>query len=83
MKLGLGLVSSIGTDCLDAEPELADHIIDEVDDIGLVVALVDLRGTNARGIVDRRVLVIRTFLQLRGGTTSLPQVATVEAIERE
>jgi len=53
----LELVAAIGADRLDPEWELLDHVIDEVDGVGLGVALVDLQCPNACGVVDRRVRV--------------------------
>ena len=47
----------VGADALDAERELVDDVIDEVDGIDLVVAAVDLQSPDAGGIIDRRVLV--------------------------
>ncbi len=53
----LELVAAIGSDGLDPERELLYHVVDEVDGIGLGVALVDVERTNSRGVADRRVLV--------------------------
>ena len=57
VKERLELVAAIGADRLDPEWELLDHVIDEVDGVGLGVALVDLQCTNSRRIIDRRVLL--------------------------
>ena len=53
----LELVAAVGSNGSNAERELLDHIVDEVDRIGLGVALVDLQRTNPSRIVDRRVLI--------------------------
>jgi len=50
-------MAAIGADHLDAEGELVDDVIDEVDGVGLVVPGVDLDGPNAGGVVDGGVLV--------------------------
>jgi len=57
MEERLELVAAVRADRLDPERELLDHVIDEVDGVGLGVALVDLQRPNACGIIDRRVLV--------------------------
>ena len=54
---GLELVAAVGSNGSNAERELLDHIVDEVDRIGLGVALVDLQCTNSCRVVDRRVLI--------------------------
>ncbi len=53
----LELVAAVGSNGSNAERELLDHIVDEVDRIGLGVALVDFQCANSRRIVDRRVLI--------------------------
>ena len=53
----LELVAAVRADRLDPERELLDHVVDEVDCVGLRMALVDLQRPNACGIIDRRVLV--------------------------
>ena len=44
VEFGLELMAIVGSDFADAERELVDDVIDEVDGIGLVMALVDLEG---------------------------------------
>jgi len=50
-------MAAIGPDHLDAEGELLDHVVDEVDGVGLIVPVVDLQGPDACGVVDGGVLV--------------------------
>ena len=42
VELGLELMAVVGPDLLDAERELFDDVIDEVDRVGLCVFVVDL-----------------------------------------
>jgi len=42
---------------LDPEGELLDHVVDEVDGVGLIVPVVDFQGPDACGVVDGGVLV--------------------------
>ncbi len=53
---GLELMTIVGPDFLDAERELFDDVIDEVDRVGLCVFVVDLERPDAGGIVDRGIL---------------------------
>ena len=52
----LELVAAVGPNGSNTEWELLDPIVDEVDRIGLGVALVDFQCANPRRIVDRRLL---------------------------
>ena len=49
-------VSAVGTDHIDAERELLDHVVHEVERVFLGVPGVDLECPQARRIVDRGVL---------------------------
>ena len=46
----------IGTNFLNAEGKGCDDVIHEIYGIGLVVALVDLQGTDPCRIINRRIL---------------------------
>jgi hypothetical protein len=56
MKLGRELVVVIGADCVQANWEPGNHMIDEINGIGLGVALIYLQGPNTGGIVRSDVL---------------------------
>ncbi len=56
MKLGLEFVTIIRTDFANAEWELLDDVVNEVNRICLGMLLVDLEGANSGCIVDCRVL---------------------------
>ena len=56
MELGLEFVTIIGTDFTNAEWELFDDVVNEVNRICLGMLLVDLEGANSGCIVDCRVL---------------------------
>ena len=56
MKQSLELVTSIGTDGVDAKGELLDHVVYEVYGVLLSIAFVDLQGSNPGGIVNGGVL---------------------------
>lgn len=56
VELCLELMSIIGADFPDAEGELADDVIDEVDRVGLSMLFVDLERAHAGCIVDGGVL---------------------------
>ena len=56
MELGLEFVTIIGTDFTNAEWELFDDVVNEVNRICLGMLLVDLEGANFGCIVDCRVL---------------------------
>jgi hypothetical protein len=53
----LELVASVRSYHLDPERKLFDDVVDEVDGIGLGVALIDLESPNAYRAIDRSVLV--------------------------
>jgi hypothetical protein len=57
VEFGLELMAVVRSHLADAEREFVDDGVDEVDRVRLIVAVIDLQGANARGIVDRRVLV--------------------------
>ena len=57
VEQGLPFMSPIGTDRVDAEGELLDHVVDEVDRVLLIVPWVDLQGADPRGVIDGRVLI--------------------------
>ncbi len=56
VEFGLELMAVIGPDFLDAERELVDDIVNEVDGIGLGMSIVDLERANAGGVIDGGVL---------------------------
>lgn len=56
VETGLKLMSPVGSDHIDAEWELADNIVDELDGTRLIMIRIDLQGANARRIVDGGVL---------------------------
>jgi hypothetical protein len=56
-KLGLELVSAVGPDGMNPEGEFLDHVVDEADRILLRMSLVDLECSDARSIIDGRLLV--------------------------
>jgi len=56
MELGLELVTIVGPHLTNAERELFDDVVNEVDGVCLRVLLVDLEGANSGCIVDRCVL---------------------------
>ena len=62
VKPGLPLVAAITANGMDAERELLDDVVDEVDRTPLVVFLVDLQGANASGVIDGRVLITTDLL---------------------
>ena len=62
VELGLELMAVISPDFLDAERELFDDAIDEVDRIGLCVFVVDFERPDARRIVDVGILEPPDFL---------------------
>ena len=57
MKLGLKLVTVVGSDFADAEGESFDDMVYEGNGVGLVVTFKDFEGSDARCIVDGRVLI--------------------------
>lgn len=57
-------MTSGGAYLLDAEGELLDDMIDEVDGVGLRVALVNFQGAHPRSVINRRVLVTLDLLTL-------------------
>ena len=64
MELGLELMSLIGAYGMDSERESINHMIHESDGISLCVALVDLKGSDASGIVHGVVLKMPDHLSL-------------------
>lgn len=58
MELCLKLVAIIGSHFFDAEGKLFDDIVDEGDGVGLVVTLVDSKGSYARRIINIVVLIV-------------------------
>lgn len=56
MESGLKLVTVIGPSSVNATGESLDHIVDELDGSFLVVALIDLHGSNSRRIIASRIL---------------------------
>ncbi len=56
MELRLELMAIVGSDLADAERELFDDVIGEVDGVGLGVLFTDFWGSNARCVVNGRVL---------------------------
>ena len=56
VELGLELMAIVGSDFLDAERELFDDVIDEVDGVGLCVFVVDFEGPDAGCVVDGSIL---------------------------
>ena len=56
VEFGLELVPIIGAHFANAEREFGDYGVDEVYGVGLGVAIIDLQGPDAGGIVDCRVL---------------------------
>ena len=61
VKLGLELVAVVGPDLPDAEWEGSDHVVNEVDGVGLGVASVDLEGADTGCVVDGRELKAPDF----------------------
>ena len=57
VKQRLELMTSIGSNGSYPKRELLDHIVDEVDGVGLRMAAVHLECANSRGVIDGRVLV--------------------------
>ena len=53
---GLELMPVVGSNFPDPERKLVDDMVDEVDRIGLGVAIIDLQGTNTGRIIDGCVL---------------------------
>lgn len=54
----------VDSDFADAERELVGDIIDGVDGVRLVVALVDLDDPHSRGVIDGRELIALDLLAL-------------------
>ena len=57
VELGPKLVAIVGSDFANAEWKLFNDIVDEVDGAGLVVALIDLEGSDAGGVINSCVLI--------------------------
>lgn len=62
VELGLELVAIIGSDFFDAERELFNDVIDEVDRVGLCVFVVNLERPDARRVIDSCILEPADFL---------------------
>lgn len=56
VELGLELVAVVGSDLFDAERELFDDVIDEVDRVGLSMFVVDFERPDARRVIDSSIL---------------------------
>jgi hypothetical protein len=56
MKLGLKLVASVCSDCMDAEGEFLNHIINKLNSILLIMARVDLHRPDPGGIINSGIL---------------------------
>ena len=57
MEFSLELVPVVCSDFTNAEGELFNDMVDEGDSAGLGVAIVDFECSDARGIIDSRVLI--------------------------
>ena len=57
VELSLPLMPAIAANRVDAEGELLDDVVDEVDRALLVVFSIDLESADPRGVIDRRVLI--------------------------
>ena len=66
VKVRLKFMSPIGSNRVNAERELLDHMIDEIDGAFLVVAQVDSESSDSCGIIDCGVLITTDLLSLRG-----------------
>ena len=64
MELGLELMAIVGSDFLDAERELFDDAVDEVDGAGLGMFLVDLERPHPCRIIDGGELEATDLLAL-------------------
>jgi hypothetical protein len=62
VDLGLELLAVIGSDFLDAERELFDDVVDEVDRVGLSMFGVDLEGPDMCCVIDSGTLEPTDFL---------------------
>ena len=49
-------MSTIGSDRMDPERELFNHVVDEVDGVLLRVTPIDLQRPDAGGVIDGRIL---------------------------
>ena len=56
MELSLKFLSVVGEDRMNSERELFQYVFDEVDSAALIVAGMDIQGSDLRGIVDGCVL---------------------------
>ncbi len=56
VELGLDLVAVVGAALADAAREGRDDVVDELDGVGLRVAIVDPESTDAGGVIDGSVL---------------------------
>ncbi len=57
VELGLELMPSIGSDCIDSKRELPNDMIDELDGALLIVLSIDLKRSDTRRVIDSRVLI--------------------------
>ena len=57
VELGLKFMAVVGTDGVNAERKLIDHIVDEIDGVFLGMTSVDFEGPDASRIVYRGVLI--------------------------
>jgi len=64
VELGLELVAIVSSDFTNAEWELVDDVINEVDRVGLGVFLVDLECADTASIVNGSILEPADFLSL-------------------
>ena len=62
VELGLELMPVVGPDLLDAERELFDDVINEVDRVGVCVFVVDLERPDAGSVIDSGILEPPDFL---------------------
>src|SRR5450631_3355678 len=56
MELGLELMPIVGSDFFDAERKFLDDVIDEINGVRLRMLVVDFERSNARRVVDSRIL---------------------------
>lgn len=52
VEFGLGFMSIVRSNFFDAEGELFDDVVDEIDCVGLGMFLIDFQGTNTCGTVN-------------------------------
>ena len=56
MKLGLELMAAVSADRVNAKWEPVHYMVYEINGIGLGMALVYFQGSDASGVIHRRVL---------------------------